>query len=474
MSEWVPWILWGWVLVTLVLFLKWPGRDSALVSLIAGWAILPVMSYPESAFLDQVGGAGTAQGVTIYSGIFLNKATAIGLGCLAGMVAFDWAMLRRVRWGKLDLSMAVWCLVPLASAVSNGLGIAEGLTQVRHQALTWGVPYLIGRAYLGDSQSLGRLEQGIVLVGLVSVPLVLLEFLLGPFVYEIAYGRHPYLTEGAARPLFWRPLLFQEHGNQFGLMIVCSAVAAVWLWRAGRLPLHDGLKPASRSPGGVAAGLSVVALACQSHGAIALGVAAMAPALFFKPRRAPGGRSRGRSTAWALGLLLALGLGVGLFGLLASRDAGIRQRIRSTFIGLGKTSFTWRLARSEEILRDVAKRPVLGWGDLEWAEGSTGAKPLNPVNMSFGLLSIGRYGVVGLLAWGGALLGPVVLALRRLSVEAWLSRSGSTVALAAVLVLLGLGDSLFNSVWIVPLTAAAGGLASWVVRKPAGPGLGRS
>src|SRR5207249_3986432 len=149
----------------------------------------------------------------------------------------------------LDAPMIGWCLVPIASTLANGQPLAEGLAQTRYLALAWGVPYLMGRIYLGSDESLLRLGLALVLGGLLYVPLGLLEFVDGPFFYALAYGSHPYQTEGAARFVGQRPIVFLEHGNQLGIWIASAAVAAVWLWWSGRM------RSVGRVPGKVAAAI---------------------------------------------------------------------------------------------------------------------------------------------------------------------------------------------------------------------------
>src|SRR5262249_18406561 len=146
----------------------------------------------------------------------------------------------------------------------------------RYLALAWGMPYLMGRLYLGDNESLQRLGLSLVLGGLLYVPLGLIEFLQGPFLYGLVYGPNPYQTEGAERFLGHRPLVFLEHGNQLGTWMAVAAVAAVWLWRSGRMPRVAGI------PGGLAAGLLVVACVLfQSHTAVFLMMVVVVPLMLL-------------------------------------------------------------------------------------------------------------------------------------------------------------------------------------------------
>ncbi len=182
MPEIVPVVLAAWVVAGLVLFWRLPGRDAASAVLIGGWAFLPVGAFPASVFAERVVSGGSMHALAIPTGLLVNKATAIALACLAGSMIFDWPSLRRIRPSRLDLAIVVWCLIPIVSALANGLGLASGLAQSRYLGLAWGVPYLMGRAYLVDNESLLRFGLGLVLAGLAYVPLCLVEIVRGPFL----------------------------------------------------------------------------------------------------------------------------------------------------------------------------------------------------------------------------------------------------------------------------------------------------
>jgi hypothetical protein len=299
-----------------------------------------------------------------------------------------------------------------------------------------------------------------VVAGVVYLPFCLFEVVQRPSIYALVYGPHPYQLEGMKRAVGYRPLVFQEHGNQLGMWMASAAVSAVWLWRARRLPAVGGV-PA----GAVAGGLVGLCLLCQSHTAIGMMAVGVAPALLLgrgiSTGTAAGPRLEWKATAVVAAVVLCTVLAVAAW---AAVDPSARASVRGAFSSIGKTSFTWRLARSSEHLSRVAQRPVLGWGQADWSP-SADHTFTNPVNLGLGLLASGMYGVVGLASLTALLVAPVAAALRRLPPRTWLSRAGSAVALTAVLVLINVIDSLFNSVWIMPLTAGAGGLNAWAWRK---------
>jgi hypothetical protein len=454
MREVVPIVLASWVVMTIVLFWKRPGRDAALISMIAGWAILPTGVYPASVFAEPIGSGGSMHALAVPTSLLINKALAIGLGCLIGVVLFDWPAVRRVRPLWLDAPVFGWCLVPIAATLANGLPMAEGLAQARYLTLAWGVPYFLGRVYLGSIEALRRLGLGLVLAGMLYVPLGLLEFVHGPFLYSLAYGSHPYLNDGASRPLGHRPLVFLEHGNQLGMWIASAAVSATWLWWTGRMP------SIARVPGRVAAAALVAAcLVFQSHSAIGWMMAVLAP-LFLARRLLTLPRAAFVRMAAAILLLTVAGASAVLAA--EYRDgSGLRGKVRGVFREIGKSSFTWRLARAEENLVRVAHQPVLGWARADWSVDEDGAF-FDPAALGFWLMALGMFGAVGLAFSTALLLLPVEEVIRHLPASYWISGSYSAVALTAALLVINAVDSLLNSVFLLPLLAGAGGINSWL------------
>ena len=445
-------ILWCWAALSPFLFRLLPGRDAAITCLVVGWGFLPVASYPLSTFSSGAD-LSSVHAVAVPTSSQVNKATAIGLGCLAGLVVFDRRTFERLRLDLVNLPMVAACLIPLASTAANGLPLSEGLAQVRYLALAWGVPYLMGRAYLVDAESRGRFAVGLAAAGLAYLPFCLLEIVEGPICYRIAYGPHPYEFEGALRALGHRPLGFQEHGNQLGMWLASSALAATWLWASG----------ANKKPGGVAGGplsaaLIGATLLCQSHGSIVLLGLALAPLAVARPMKS--------RLPWRWIISIALGLAFVGIGLLVARKVvaagSLRLAVGSFFKGLDKASFTWRLARTEEFLPIAWQHPWLGWARADWRGDGLGF--VNPVNLSTWLLTLGLYGVLGVAALLTTWLLPLVRTFRLVSFRSWTGPSGGATGALVALVAINFLDTFSNSVVILPIMAAVGGL-----NRPIGP-----
>jgi hypothetical protein len=450
----VPLVLSLGVVVCVVLFGRRPGPDAAVIALIGGWALLPTGRYPASVFVEPAGTGGSMHSLALPVDPLVNKATAIGLGCLAGVLLFDWPAVRRLRPAWVDLPILAWCLVPLASALANGLAVTGGLAQTRYLVLTWGVPYLLGRAFLTDPSTLRKFPLALVLAGLAYLPLGLAEFIHRPFLYTTFYGPHPYQLVGAERYLGSRPMVFLEGGNQLGMWIASAAVSAAWLWRAGRINAFAGL-PA----GAVTAALVLANFLFQSLTAVVVMLVSLAFLLGSGQKWSVrmGSRRAGMVAVFLLGVVVC-GVGVGLAG--RASDPGFRAQVRGAFQSVGRGSFTWRLARYEEQFRRVAQRPILGWSRPDWS-ASPDHPDVDPISTGLWFHTLGRFGLLGLACSTAVLLGPVVRVLRRLPARSWHTPAGSVPLLTALLLAINLADSLLNSMWILPLVAGAGGLSSW-------------
>ena len=184
MPDPLPTLLWSWAVLSPLLFRLLPGRDAAIACLVIGWAFLPIAARPSTG-LAVTSEDSSVHAVAVPTSMLVNKATAIGLGCLAGLVLFDRRALGRLRFDRVDSPMVAWCLVPLASSAANGLPLSEGLAQARYLALAWGVPYLMGRAYLVDAGSRARFAVGLAAAGLAYLPICLLEIVSGPICLPV-------------------------------------------------------------------------------------------------------------------------------------------------------------------------------------------------------------------------------------------------------------------------------------------------
>ncbi len=427
----------GWAVATWAMFRRCRPAVAVLGSFLGGWILLPVGSYP----------AGAADalfpywiiGLALPSDMLLTKAVVAPAAAFLVVLLFDRQALTRLRPVWLDAPVVLWCLWPAVAAAFAAEPRPAPALAIGYLAASWGLPWLLGRLYFASSEGRLLLVKGMVLSALACLPFSLVEGALGPIAYGAVYDTHPFRLDGAVRYVGFRPLGFFENGNQFGLWISLSALAALWLAISSRGPLWRW----------AAAILVAMALAAQSMGAIALLALGAAGLWAF-------GRVRPRLLASGAAVLIAIGGGVYLSGAIPfqaiAKDTGWGRDIVNSIRGAGRGSFTWRIAQDQKLLADAVARPVTGSAQWDWWR----AKETRPWGLS--LLIVGQFGLAGLLFAFATLLGPAVA-------TAWTARSGSVwrppglpLLLASIAVLTVI-DALLNSFVFFPAIVAAGGLA---------------
>ncbi len=431
-----------WIPVSILLFRRYPLRVAILANFLGGWAILPSAQYA-GPYVDF---AYWIVGLSLPSNYFITKATVLSFTALLNVVLLDWRTLRKFELTTWDLPMALWCAMPLLSALGNPEQIKQGLVGEVYQLLAWGVPYVLGRLYFSDTASLRLAAKAFILAGMVYVPICLVEIFLGPQFYAHVYGYEPFRWTGAPRYFGYRPVGFLETGNQLGIWMATSALIAAWLGSRGTAARILRIPCAW-----IAVVLFVVTLACQSIGSIIL-LLGLLPFVFISMRFLP----RVVTVLVIIAMLLFAGLRLeNQFSVrkLVENNHGVHSV--STFLNkIGRGSFTWRLAVDERFVDKALDKPILGSGDWKWWAGGD----VRPWGMW--MLTFGMYGLVGLVALESLLLMPVMrvvwFTVARSDIEDFNLRH----ALAAAL-LMSAVDGLLNSSMLLPLVLVIGGMSTW-------------
>jgi hypothetical protein len=432
----------GWIPISLFFFFRYPIRIAILLTFVAGWAVLPAANYTPSTDPFPYWILGT----DIATDYFLTKATAIGLAGLLGFLIFDRGALRRFTITLWDIPMLIWCVVPMLSAIANPVPFSSGIRSEAYQLLAWGVPYLLGRLYFTDTNSLRLAAKAFVLAGLCYIPICLVEIRTGPQLYTHLYGYLPYQWIGAKRYIGYRPIGLLEGGNQLGIWMATSTLIAVWLWAKQILSRILGIPI-----GWIALGLFVTTLLCQSGGSILLLLGLM-PFVFVSHKTFP------RILAVILIVGIVLFAGLRLANVIHLRSL-VHQNAVAHFMAaflkkIGRGSFGWRLWQDELHVNIALHKPLLGYGEWDWWRSGN----LRPWGLW--LLVFGMYGAFGLLALELLQLIPVIrvvwFSMTRSDIEALNLRH----ALAAV-ILMSAVDNLLNSSMILPLLIVIGGMSAW-------------
>jgi hypothetical protein len=341
--------------------------------------------------------------------------------------------------------MLVWCTVPLMSAFANFQGFFPALRSELYQNLAWGVPYLFGRLYFSDTESLRMAAKAFVLGGMAYVPICLIEIFTGPQIYAHLYGYQPYRWVGAQRYLGFRPVGLLEDGNQLGIWMATSALIAIWLWRRRLADAILGLPIAW-----VSGALFVVTLLCQSGGSIVL-LLCLLPFVFVRQSYLP------RVLAALLLLAVVGSMGLRLANVVSLHSLVEHNRVASSaarFLkGIKRGSFGWRLSQDERHVTSALEKPLLGSGEWDWWRASS-SRP-----WGLWLLAFGMYGSVGLLALECLQLLPIARVVWSPFAPGDIAGFDLRGALASAILMSAI-DNLLNGSMILPLLLVVGGLST--------------
>lgn len=426
----VPITLFGWPIVVLALFAALPARRAVIVGMLGAWLFLPIAGYSLPGFPDI-----TKMSITCVS-VFL--ATLI----------FDAGRLSRLRWSWVDLAMLAWVLAPFPSAVNAGYGAYEGLSGIMNQAVSWGMPYMIGRLYFSDLEGLRELAMGVFIGGLVYTPLVLLEARLSPQLHLWVYGFHQHSFGQTKRGGGWRPMVFMQHGLAVAMFMGTAAVCGLWMWTAGRvrtMRIAGGAVPTWV----LAIGLFGVAAACRSTYALMLMLTGIVALL----------ASRVLSTRLILAAMLTIAPVYVVARTVGGWDA---QELRDVAEVIGQQregSLDVRLNSEDALWAWVQGDVLFGRGRLSSLMDADRDEWGRFIPDGLWLIALGKFGAAGLTAMFGVLLLPAgVYLLRSRPRELMRAEAAGATVLATVLVLYAM-DNLLNAMVDPIYLLAAGGLA---------------
>ncbi len=432
----------AWPALVLLLFVALRPRRAVIAGFLIGWMFLPVASY-------------RIQGLPDY-----DKMLAVCLGVFLIAVAFDRRRFWAFRPGWLDLPVAIFCAVPFASSLRNGLGVYDGLSAAFQQTVTWGLPYLLGRVYLGTADGLRELAAGLLAGGLAYVPLCWFEIQRGPELHRLLYGYYQHELEQAIRFGGWRPMVFMDHGLMVALWMVSASVIGVWLWRTGAVSRRWRTPLAC-----LVLALVITTLFLKSVNAwvlLPLGIAL----LFLSTRQ------RGPLLVWMLIALVLLYVTVRATGLW---DAEVMVQGASALLGEEKgQSLAFRVHTEELLAARAREQPLLGWA--RWGRSLLWNERRNKIAVadSLWIITFGQTGWIGLAAVMALLLLPPVSFLRRYPAGLWALPQWAPAAAWMAVMILYTVDCLLNAMVNPVYMLAAGGLVGLAggghPALPGGPG----
>ncbi len=429
MTPLVPIALFGFIPATLLAFALLRPRTALILCLLVGWLFLPLSGFRLPGLPDY------------------TKYSAISVSCLLAVALFDHRRLFQFRPHWVDLPMLVWCLVPIASSLTNNFGIYDGLSEMIVKLTQWGIPYFLGRLYFADPEGLRALGVGIVAISLLYLVLCLWEVRFSPQLHRMVYGFHPSEFRQQMRGGGFRPMVFIGHGLGVSKWYTVALLWALWMWRS-RAVVRIGFVPI----GLVVASMGLGLLVSRSLSGWALALVGVMAMWLVYLRRA----------TWPILLLSLLPL---IYVLGQSADILPTQPLVDFVAAISEEraqSLEFRLDNEHILAEKAMRQPLFGWGG--WGNSRVYDEWGNDVSITDGLwiIALGQNGMVGMLSLMLIFLLPTWLAIRRLPGLWWAHPLYGAVATAAITMLLTAINALPNAPYDPVTAAMAGGLVGLV------------
>lgn len=429
----IPLIMYGWIPVTIYLFIRFPPQRAVIISFLVATLFLPQIQ------------------LTLPGNIQLNKITVTCIGVLLATLIYEPGRLSSFTPGWLDLPAIVYSIWMIPSQITNGL---SPISPTINHVLSLGVPYFLGRIYLNDLAGLRQLAMGFVMGGLVYAPLCLWESRMGPNLHAQIYGFSPrtdFLQ--AIRLGGFRPTVFMEHGLAVGMWMMAAALAGVWLWQI------KAFKQIWNIPANWVAGLLVLThVLCRSTGAYIYMVLGLG--IFFT--------SKWFRTALPLLILIVYVSGyiyLGATGTLYTIPQVDQFMNSATDERSG--SYAFRL-RNEKILSEKAReRVIFGWGGSGGNTVKNAAGQTITTTDSLWIIAYGVNGAVGLAGFAGLFLLPAwSFFWFRYPASNWFNPKVAPVVPLAVILPLYMLDCSLNAFSNPMFVLASGGISGLLLKAP--------
>lgn len=414
--------------VSVILFLLWKPQTAVFWTYLLGWLYLPLIE------ID-------LPGIPNY-----GKFTASNLFILPCIAMFDTGRLARWRTSWVDLGVICWIASPFFSSMANDLGAYNGLSGAVTHLLTYGLPYVVGKLYLSDLVGYQGFTRALFIAAAYYAPLMLIEMRMSPQIHQWVYGiggRAGWEYFGMFGPLGWTPSVFMNSAFEVESLFTMATLFAFWEWKGNRslsrsVPFNNLHRLAF---------FGSFLILCKKLTGLVLSSIGIA-ILSWRPRL--------MCTLFAcLPILYAISFMTG-----AWQGEGLSDSI-AIFSERRAESLQFRLDNDKRLLEKALVQPVFGWSGYGRSRVyDENAKDVSITDSMF-LITLGTYGLIGLVSLMVMFLGPVFTYL------AALPRSFSTqdaspwvlLPMAVILVLHSI-DNLFNAFPNSIYPMLAGGLAS--------------
>ncbi|WP_425398143.1 O-antigen ligase family protein [Aeoliella sp.] len=376
-----------------------------------------------------------------------SKMSATCFGVFAGTLFFDPVRLRNLKFHWYDVPVVVYCLAPLPSSLTNGLGLYDGVSGVVGHAIGTGMPYLVGRLYFRTAEDLRELAWAIFVAGVVYIPFCLFEMRMSPYLHYKVYGFHPGTHTNLWRFGGYRPVVFMRDGLQLSVWMMVASLTGCWLWWHGQLR-----RIAHLAPGLALTALLVTTFLTRSMGALLLFVVGLAVLVAAKV-------TGSRLPIIALILVPPAFVAIRTTGAVDWQVAVDVARLIEEDRAM---SLRGRFVNEDLLMEKALQRPIFGWGG--WGRNRVYDEYDEDQTITDGLwiIELGKRGFVGLVAIFAVLLMPLARLVANYPARRLLSGDLAAPLVLGICVVLYAIDCLPNCMPTPVYLVAAGAVTGMV------------
>ncbi|MEZ6118360.1 MAG: hypothetical protein R3C28_17580 [Pirellulaceae bacterium] len=415
----------SWFAVAVIVFSEFRGSRGIVICMVLGWLTLPCAELNVPVLPN------------------ISKAAVTALGTMLAVIILEPRMFLRLRPHWIDIPIIVYCLCGIPTALSNGLGVREGVSCVIEAVYLWGFPYLLGRAACRSLADIRFIALSIVVGAIGYVAPCFVEMRLSPHLHVWLYGFRP-LNWNAEKLGGYRPSVFMYDGLELGFWMAVAAMSAYWLWRAQAIK-KIWVMPMSFW----VVVLMVTSVLCRSTGATLLTIGGII--VLEMTRRF---RSSWPFVMLTMTVFVYMGLRIN------DVPFDFTSQLAAKFSAERAQSLQFRLDNEDILIDKAMQRPLLGWG--RFGRNRVYNEEGRDISITDGLwvLLLGIFGFVGLGAFFGAFLIPsvaLIVRLRKLRIPSAFAGAPQVIAMIMILYML---DSLLNGMENVVYPLCAGALSS--------------
>lgn len=446
-------VLYGWPLITAILFFRLSIRHALPWSLVAGYLLLPERLGLNLPLLPT------------YNKDFAAAVAALAL-CLAtqNRQGEEIEARRTAGWlpqsAALRFLLALFLIQPVLTVLTNldpapsGARVLPAMSLFDLGAAVYTsviavIPFLLARRYLTTAEGLAAALRTIALAGLAYSLLIVFEIRFSPQLNRMVYGYTQFQWVQQLRNDGYRPVVFLSHGLWTAIFTAAALICAAAVWRSAQGTARSLWMTATLW-------LAAVLVLSNSFGALVVGMP-MALAVRFAPARVT---LMIAAIAGAMTMTYPMLRGGGLVPTVSLVSA-------AESVDIGRAlSLKFRFDNEDALLARANERALFGWGG--WGRSrlydeETGAG----ISITDGrwIIVFGAGGWIGYIAEFGLLGLPLLIAARRREGAPPVAAVGLGAALAANLVDMILNGTLTPVTWM--LAGLMTGYAEGRYRNPA-------